>query len=140
MIEPDCLKVPFKTVKFLAFIYGRPFTIMTYHYSLCWLESLRIHRGRLARCALSLQDYTFTVAYHSGRKHTDAEVLSRRPLELSNRCAGSAGSDAEHFEDYLASLSTAIPDHATFNREQRRDNRPLSIFKSTYDERGARHF
>lgn len=39
------------------------------------------HTGQLMRWSLILQEFTFDIQYESGKTHTDADCLSRNPLE-----------------------------------------------------------
>ena len=60
------------------FLLARPFLVRTDHGSLRWLRTSAALSGQLARWAESLADYDFTVEYRPGKKHTNADALSRR--------------------------------------------------------------
>lgn len=74
--EGECLAVVFG-IKFLRpHLYGVVFTVETDHIALKWLMNDRDVQGRLARWALKLMCYDFTIVYRKGVHHRVADALS----------------------------------------------------------------
>jgi hypothetical protein len=60
------------------YLTDRPFTLVTDHAALQYIESTKMTSGRLSRWALFLQQYRMKVQYKKGKLHTNADSLSRR--------------------------------------------------------------
>ena len=57
------------------------FTVVTDHMALKYLMSVKADTGRIARWALALQGYDFTVVHRKGLVNRNADALSRRAYE-----------------------------------------------------------
>lgn len=75
--ERECLAVLFAIEKFRPYIEGTKFTIITDHYSLKWLNSIKDPIGRIARWAVRLQQYNFDIIHRKGKEHVVPDTLSR---------------------------------------------------------------
>lgn len=75
--ELECLAVILAIERFRSYIEGSQFTVITDHHSLLWLKNLKDPNGRLARWALRLQAYDFTLMHRKGKCHTVPDGLSR---------------------------------------------------------------
>lgn len=75
--EQECLAVILAIEKFRPYVEGTHFRVITDHHSLLWLKNLRDPTGRLARWALRLQGYNFTLLHRKGKHHVVPDALSR---------------------------------------------------------------
>ena len=62
---------------FRQYLLGRSFVVRTDHQALIWLFSLREPKGRIARWIEILSAYQFTIEYRQGKKHGNADGMSR---------------------------------------------------------------
>ena len=77
----ECLAVVWATGHFRSYLFGNSFKLVTDHEPLKWLMTTQKLTGKLARWSLLLQEYDFHVEHRVGTKNTNADCLSRCPLE-----------------------------------------------------------
>ena len=71
--------------QFKPYLSGRRFQLRTDHGSLVWLRNFKEPEGQLARWLECLQEYDFEIVHRRGRKHTNADALSRLPCRQCGR-------------------------------------------------------
>ena len=79
----ELLSVVTFTRQYRSYLLGRRFVLRTDHGSLKWLRNFREPEGQLARWLERLQEFDFEVVHRPGKKHTNADALSRVPC---NQC------------------------------------------------------
>ena len=67
------------TRQYRHYLLGKPFKIRTDHGSLTWLLNFKEPQGQLARWLEELGQYDMKVEHRPGRKHQNADALSRIP-------------------------------------------------------------
>lgn len=81
--ERELLSIIFSVNKFLSYIQGVNFRVITDHSSLLWLHRLRNPTGRLARWAAYLSQFNIEFKHRSGKLNVIPDALSRAPVELN---------------------------------------------------------
>jgi len=77
--ELEALGVIYCVRKFRPYIEGQNFLLVTDHNALLWLFRQPNLRGKLARWALDLQQFEFTIQHRAGRAHVVLDAVSRLP-------------------------------------------------------------
>ena len=85
MTRRELLAVVSFVQHFRPYLLGKHFVLRTDHGSLTWLSNFKEPEGQLARWLERLQEYDFTIAHHPGKKHQNADSLSRRPCTQCGR-------------------------------------------------------
>ena len=70
---------------FRSYLLGSHFTLRTDHGSLTWLWNFKEPQGQLARWLEKLQEFDFTIIHRPGKKHSNADALSRLPCQQCGR-------------------------------------------------------
>ena len=101
--------------------------VRTDHSALRWLMKFRTLEGQIARWLQKLQDYDFKVLHRAGRKHGNAEAMSRRPCPEDCKHCTRAEANQDHSNECRVQRTTLKPDERSnrspedLQREQRND-------------------
>ena len=99
----ELLGVVYFAQYFRPYLLGWRFTLRTDHGSLTWLRNFKEPEGQLARWLERLQEFDFEILYRRGRKHTNADALSRRPCRQCGR-------ESHGEEPAVSAVTLATPD------------------------------
>jgi hypothetical protein len=81
----ECLAVVWAVKHFRYYLLGRHFILITDHSALKWLFNKKDPQGIYARWVMTLQEYDFEVQFRKGKKHVNADALSRTPIRTQGR-------------------------------------------------------
>ena len=80
--EQEALAIVWGIDKFLCFLRGRRFTVITDHRSLSWLLTAPLTKGRLTTWTYRLREHDFSIVYRRGADNQVADYLSRAVYAL----------------------------------------------------------
>jgi hypothetical protein len=80
--ELECLAMVCAIKLLILYINLTKFTVVTDHIALRWLMTMKEPTGRLARWAIALQAHDMEIVHRSGRKHQNADALSRLIMSM----------------------------------------------------------
>ena len=90
---------------FRQYLYGRKVTLRTDHAALRWLLNFKNPEGQLARWIQAISEYDVEIQHRPGKKHGNADGLSRQPCKQCGR----SQADAESSEVTESSGSQVEP-------------------------------
>jgi len=67
---------------FRPYLLGHTFKLRTDHSSLQWLQNFHEPESQLAKWFEQLQEYNFKTVHRAVNRHSNTDVLSRRPINL----------------------------------------------------------
>ena len=102
--DGELLAIIYAVEKFHHLLAGTPFTVVTDHSALTHLNEGKTKNPKLARWAMRLAGYNFTIQHRAGRVHNNADGLSRSRAAPSPDTPG----------DNEVALEEATPDPLAF--------------------------
>ena len=84
---------------FHTYLYGQNVLLRTDNAAVSWLKSLRRPTGQVARWLQELGTYNLTVCHRPGKRHTNADALSRTPCKACKHQQDITNSDMEESDE-----------------------------------------
>lgn len=73
--------------KFHTYLYGQKVFIRTDNSAVSWMRNLKLPTGQMARWIQELSTHNFEIVHRKGRKHSNADALSRVPCKVCRKYA-----------------------------------------------------
>ena len=114
--ELEGLAVVTSILKFDAYLLTHSFILETDHRALLFLNSANQCNGRLARWAMKLQPFSFTIRYRPGKQHVYADTLSRffqeeEEISLPRSSTSEGGGRCYEITPYLLTWAACCQTH-----------------------------
>lgn len=81
---------------FHSYLYGQKVLLRTDNAAVSWMRNLKQPTGQVARWLQELGTYDLDVVHRPGKKHTNADALSRRPCKACSRQQRGDEEDPDH--------------------------------------------
>ena len=117
----ELLAVVAFTQHFRPYLLGKHFVLRTDHGSLTWLQSFKEPEGQLARWLEKLQEYQFTIVHRQGKKHANADALSRLPCTQCGRESHQTMEPTMNVSCLSSALSSSVAAESNTDRDTARD-------------------
>ena len=101
----ELLAIVYGLKQFRQYLTGRHFVICTDHAALSWLRRTPEPMPQLARWLTFIEGFSYEVVHRDGKKHSNADGLSRRPHASDSEC--------EHSETFVKMVSDPYTDERT---------------------------
>jgi hypothetical protein len=92
----ELLAAVYFTKYFRHYLLGRKFVIRSDHSSLRLLLNFKEPEGQMARWLQILCSFDMEIQYRAGRKHSNADGMSRVPCKQCQHCGTSEDKDSKH--------------------------------------------
>jgi len=89
--EKEAYAIVYALRHFRVYLLGRQFKLVTDRKALTWLHSMK-PKGRLARLVMEFQEFKFSIEHRPGRRHANADALSRLMATGSHTATAHAAS------------------------------------------------
>ncbi|CAG9134488.1 unnamed protein product [Plutella xylostella] len=113
--EKELLAIIFAVKTFRPYLFGRKFKIVTDHRPLVWLFNVKDPGSRLIRWRLKLEEYDYEIVYKQGRLNSNADALSRCPVNAIDVSNLTHSSYEKYFKDQFTNKiptpNTVIEEH-----------------------------
>ena len=116
-IEKEALAVVSAVKEFYPYLYGFHFKLVTDHNPLTALKGVKDYGGRLTRWILFLMQFDYEMQYKPGRTHSNADTLSRLPLEpdfvnmIQDICSLNRVQQAQRTDKHLQLIINSLRDN-----------------------------
>ncbi|KAH9318924.1 hypothetical protein KI387_020693, partial [Taxus chinensis] len=137
--EKEALAIIFAVKKFRNYLLGKKFLVVTDHQALKYIVNKPNPSGRIARWIILLQEFEFDIIDRPGKKHVNADALSRAYDGLGSSCDDDDFPDATLFSldtirseyidiwNYLNEFKFPNGSNAKTKRKITQASRPYSI-------------